>query len=355
MIVWLGIVVTGIVLRQGDRWWYARHRPHAAGLRTLMELQRHRSNNLTPALLLAGQWLSIVGWWGVAATGGVAGWIVAALAVAVQLRHLQEISHFAVHGVLTRTARFGNLLAELAVHHPLGLVPVPVRRRRHVRDHHPNAARPGVDPNLTELHTAGLRPGVGPVRFARALVYPLTLRGIVATVVGIGTNLVPRPGSYTRAAAVAVVLAAAFALGGWQAVVFGVLVPRLLLYPQLAWMSLLVEHTWFDPAVVTGPPAAVEAGRCLRLYPRNRALAALAAGTWLPYGDLHHYAHSAHPAVRWNYLPALELHLGHPHFTPAGLLFTPSAVLTRHRRALWAPAGAGGLDLATRAVVTATV
>jgi fatty acid desaturase len=355
MIVSLAIAVTGIALRQGDRWWYARHRPHAADLRTLMDLQRRQSNDITPALLLAGQWLSIVGWWGVAATGGVAGWIVAALAVAVQLRHLQEVSHFAVHGVLVRTARFGNILAEVAVHHPLGLVPVPVRRRRHVRDHHPNATRLGVDPNLTELHDAGLRPGVGAVRFALALVHPLTVRGIVATVGGIGANLVPRPGSYARAAAVAAVLAAAFALGGWQALVFGVLVPRLLLYPQLAWMSLLVEHTWFDPAAVTGTPAAVEAGRCLRLYPRNRVLAALAAGTWLPYGDLHHYAHSAHPAVRWNYLPALERHLGHPRFTPAGVLFTPSAVVTRHRRALSAPAGADGVDLAAGVVVTATV
>jgi fatty acid desaturase len=122
--------------------------------------------------------------------------------------------------------------------------------------------------------------------------------------------------------------------------VFGVLVPRVLLYPQLAWMSLIVEHTWFDPTVLTGAPATVEAGRCLRLYPRNRLLAALAAATWLPYGDLHHYAHSAHPAVRWSYLPALERYLGHPLFTPGGVLIGPSAVVRRHRRALAATTAA---------------
>lgn len=36
----------------------------------------------------------------------------------------------------------------------------------------------------------------------------------------------------------------------------------------------------------------------MHLYPRNRALAHLAAATWFPYGDLRHYAHSAHPGVR---------------------------------------------------------
>ncbi|MER6564605.1 aldehyde dehydrogenase family protein, partial [Streptomyces sp. NPDC001027] len=34
------------------------------------------------------------------------------------------------------------------------------------------------------------------------------------------------------------------------------------------------EHTWFDPDPRTGSPAWVEAGRCLRLYPTNRTLAA---------------------------------------------------------------------------------
>ncbi|MDJ0347564.1 hypothetical protein QMK19_40985 [Streptomyces sp. H10-C2] len=111
-------------------------------------------------------------------------------------------------------------------------------------------------------------------------------------------------------------------------------VPRLLLYPQLAWVSLLVEHRWFDAEPVTGPLAVVEAARCLRLYPRNHLLALIARGTWLPYGDLFHYAHSAHPAVRWNYLPTLDRALGAPHFTPTGLLLGPGSVARRHLAAL---------------------
>ncbi len=100
------------------------------------------------------------------------------------------------------------------------------------------------------------------------------------------------------------------------------------------------EHTWFDPEPRTGRPAWVEAGRCLRLYPHNRVLAVLAATTWLPYGDLHHYAHSAHPSVRWNYLRPLERHLGKPHFTPESLLLGPGSVAHRHFTALQPPAHA---------------
>ncbi|MGW3416423.1 hypothetical protein [Streptomyces sp. NPDC000888] len=131
---------------------------------------------------------------------------------------------------------------------------------------------------------------------------------------------------------------------GWAAVLRGVLLPRLLLYPQLAWLSLFVEHTWFDPDPDpdpdprTGARAWVVAGRCLRLYPPNRLLTALAATTWLPYGDLHHDAHSAHPAVRWNYLPAVERHLSTPHFTPPALLLGPASVARRHLHALSASA-----------------
>ncbi|GDY49224.1 hypothetical protein SANT12839_101060 [Streptomyces antimycoticus] len=142
-----------------------------------------------------------------------------------------------------------------------------------MRDHHPNAARPGLDPNLAELHQAGLRPGASRFRFARAVVYPLTWRGIRSTAAGIAANL-RRSGSWHRAAAVCVVLGAAYLIGGWPALVCGVLVPRLLLYPQLAWLSLINEHTWFAPEPRTGSPAWVEAGRCLRLYPTT--------GSWPP-------------------------------------------------------------------------
>ncbi|GAA3372040.1 hypothetical protein GCM10017744_101910 [Streptomyces antimycoticus] len=332
MLLSLLLIAAGVMLRQADRIWFTRRRPARAGAAELIALQRSRATNWTPALLLAGQWVQIAGWWHLAGHGLLAA-AAAALGVAVQFRHLQEISHFAVHGVLARTRGANQLLAEVFVHYPLGLIPVPERQRLHVRDHHPNAARPGLDPNLAELHQAGLRPGASRFRFARAVVYPLTWRGIRSTAAGIAANL-RRSGSWHRAAAVCVVLGAAYLIGGWPALVCGVLVPRLLLYPQLAWLSLINEHTWFAPEPRTGSPAWVEAGRCLRLYPHNRLLATFAAATWLPYGDLYHYAHSAHPAVRWNYLPALERQLHQPHFTADSLLTGPRSVIAHHRRSL---------------------
>ncbi|MER5870533.1 fatty acid desaturase [Streptomyces sp. NPDC002044] len=298
-------------------------------------MQRARANDWTPAVLVAGQWVQIAGYW-VLAAHGLAGAAVAAVGVAVQFRHLQEVSHHAVHGVLARTRRVNHVLAELGAHLPLGLVSIAVRRQRHVRDHHPNATLTG-DPTLAELAQAGLRPGVVHRVFAAALLFPLTPRGVRATAEGLAANLRPRPGRYAAPAGVAAVFASAYAAGGWAAVLAGVLVPRLLLYPLLAWWSLLVEHTWFDPEHRTGSPAQVEAGRCLRLYTGNRALAVLAAATWMPYGDLHHYAHSAHPCLRWNYLPALERHMPLCHYTPDGFFAGRCSVIRRHRAALDRP------------------
>lgn len=332
----LAIIAVGMVLRQGDRWWFspARGRRTPDSLRSVMTLQRERLNDVTPVLLLLGHWLELAGWSAVAVGGGPWGCAVAAVAGAVKFRHLQEVSHFAVHGVLARGGRLNTLLAETTVHIPLGFVPVAVRRRRHVREHHPNATVAGADPNLAELHRAGLCAGVTTARCVLGMIRPLTPAGLYDT--GRGLSVLWRePGAGRLRTAGPVAVAATAAVGfGWEAAVFVFLVPRLLLYPQLAWMSLLVEHRWFDPEPVTGPPVAVEAGRCLRLYPHNALLALLARGTWLPYGDLYHFAHSAHPAVRWNYLPALERSLCGPAYRPHALLLGTSAVLRRHRRAL---------------------
>jgi len=237
--------------------------------------------------------------------------VLAATIGAVKGRHLQEVSHFAVHGALFKTARMSNALTEALAHVPMGFGPVVVRQARHVRDHHPNAAVPGLDPNLTELATAGLAAGIAATDFVLAVLFPLTGAGLSATVRGLVGNLHPRRG-WWRLVAFCIAPAAAMLLGGVPLLLAGFVVPRLLLYPQLAWVSLLVEHSWFDAPAPVGDRRLVEYGRCVRLYQRRRLWSVFARATWLPYGDLMHYAHSVHPGLRWNYLAAADALLGPP-------------------------------------------
>jgi len=330
MIVAGAVVVGGIALRQVDRWWFCLRRgdfPESA--RQLLAVQRRRANDVTPALLLVGHWIELAGWWVLGAALGPMGWALAAVVTAVKFRHLQEVSHFAVHGALFGHARLGDAVTEVAVHGPLGFVPVVVRRHRHVRLHHPNATVPQLDPNLADLQRAGLRPGIGRAAFVRGVLFPVTPLGVFETLRGLADNLVPRRGARWRLAAFLLTPTAAFLLGGTPLLVFGFVVARMLIYPQLAWMSLLVEHTWFAADPEPGTPARVEAARCVRVYPSRPLLEAVARALWLPYGDLFHYAHSVHPAVRWNYLPRLDVLLGLPHCRAPRVLFGRDAVLSQ--------------------------
>jgi fatty acid desaturase len=333
VIIAVFLLLAGVAIRQVDRWHYSLYRENRKSLSSLslheiIRLQRQNSNNVTPALLLAGHWLEIVGWW---ALGGWLGgwyWLIVASAVAVKFRHLQEVSHFGIHRVLCRSPRVGDNLIEFGAHAPLALVAVSVRRDKHVRRHHPNATRQGIDPNLVDLGSAGMCEGCRLLGFVRAVAYPLTLTGIVATCRGLGRNLISGGSPWWRIPVFSGVLVLSYLVAGWPALVFGVAVPRILLYPQLSWLSLLVEHRWFDAEVPSGRPVEVEAGRCLRLYYDRQIFTALVRVSWLPYSDLFHFAHSAHPSVRWNYLPAVERIVGLPEFTPEKLIFGHSSAIS---------------------------
>jgi fatty acid desaturase len=375
--LFLGLGVVGVGLRQLDRWHFRTARGRRTGLDSvpaILEAQRSRANDLTPTLLLAGHWLEVAAWWGLAAWSGSArlgsvgsgsvgsgsvvlrwaGLALAAVMTAVKFRHLQETSHFAAHGVLFRRLRVGDTITEIMVHAPLGYRPVAARRERHVRRHHPNAAVLGVDPNLGELAAAGLWPGATAAGFVRGVLFPVTAHGIAATVWDIVRNLgggEQRIGwrGWWRVLIALLVPAAAFAIGGLPVLIAGYVLPRLLLYPQLAWMSLLVEHTWFEPAEPGVGRSETEASRCLRVYRDRKVLELLARYLWLPYGDLYHYAHSVHPAVRWNYLPRLEALLGFPNRTAPRVLFGRDSVLGKLRAATVADAvGKRAADTVTR-------
>jgi fatty acid desaturase len=340
---WTALGVAGIGLRQVDRVRFARRRGDEARPTTVpavLERQRSHANNVTPTLLLVGHWLEIAAWWGLGAALGPAFLVVAAVLVSVKFRHLQETSHFAAHGVLFRSLRTGDAVTDVAAHAPLGFAPVPTRRERHVRRHHPNAAVPGVDPNLDELVRAGIRPGASTPAFIAGVLFPLTPRGAADTMRGIAGNL--RAGGWWRMFLFVAVPAAAYAVGDLPVLIAGYAIPRLLIYPQLAWMSLLVEHTWFDDVPngddapdgknVAAQKVETEAARCIRLYRARPFAELLARSLWLPYGDLYHFAHSAHPSVRWNYLRLVDELLGSPGRTAGHVIFGKDSVLASLRR-----------------------
>jgi fatty acid desaturase len=255
---------------------------------------------------------------------------------AVKCRHFQEISHFGIHIALCRNRRLGDLLTEFAAQGPLALATVDDRRDTHVRRHHPNANVPGADPNLAELSQAGMYPGCSRGEFLRATVFPFTPLGMVATVHTLWHNLRPRAGTWWRLPMLAVTLAVVLVLSGPLGLA-ALAIGRLLCYPQLAWMSLLVEHRWFSATPRRGRPIEVEARRCVRALWGRPWSQSLARVTWLPYGDLFHFAHSVYPTVRWNYLPNVERIIGLPDFTPAHLWRGPASVVSALRRTLSQP------------------
>ena len=282
-------------------------------MQEVFSLQRKMSNNVTPVLLMTGHWIEILGWWALGAAVGSWLWVVVVFIIAGKFRQLQELSHFGVHRSLCRSARVGDALIEFGAHAPLALQTVSARRRTHVREHHPAATISGRDPNLADLERVGLTPGCTTLGFILALFYPLSPWGLAWTCKQIVSNLWSANSPWWRPPIFLGACTLSYLIAGWPGIVFSFLLPRLLVYPQLSWLSLLVEHRWFDAAIPRSRrPLEVESSRCQRLYLRHPALAIVAKIYWLPYGDLFHFTHSVHPAVRWSYLPAVERVVGLP-------------------------------------------
>jgi hypothetical protein len=87
------------------------------------------------------------------------------LYVGCRLRALQELSHFAVHGVLCPSFKLSHLLADIFYQYPLGLPTASARYQSHVLNHHPNPNIPNKDPNLQDYVDLGFAPGISVKRF----------------------------------------------------------------------------------------------------------------------------------------------------------------------------------------------
>lgn len=325
----VSVVLFGMGLRQIDRLWYAagtatttRGGQRAADVAAqLRRHQRRRANNVTPVLVMAGHWVEIAGWWALLPRLGWLGAAMLTLVISLKFRHLQELTHYAVHGALAKSRRLGDLLAEVFYQAPLAMVALPVRRRNHVVLHHPNAARAGLDPNAAEIAAAGITEGCGRRRFLLGAIWPVTPAGLLVTLRARKAGVLSGP---LRLVAPFALMLLAFQVSGSAALIWGVVVPLLVVYPQLAWLAMLIEHRWFAPQEQRPTRIANEAQRCLRLYQRRPILTAIARLTWLPYGDVFHFAHSAFPNLRWNYLAAVD------RLAAGAIAGYPSMLLGRH-------------------------
>jgi fatty acid desaturase len=341
----LSLIAIGVIVRQIDRLWFSDLRSglrfsranRPTTVRATFDLQRRRRNNLTPVLVLTGHWLEVAGYLlFLSRTESIPWTLVVAGLVAIKCRHFQEISHFGIHSALCRSRRMGDVLIEFAAQGPLALATVDDRRESHVRRHHPNANVPGLDPNLDDLLRAGLTPGCSRRRFIGALVYPFSFSGLARTGTTVWSNLQPRAGSWWRLPLTAAFFTAVYFMSGLPGVA-AITIARAVLYPQLAWMSLLAEHRWFADTPRRGRPIEVEAARCVRVLRGRPVLELIARTSWLPYGDLFHFVHSTYPTIRWNYLPTMERLIGLPQFTPANIFSGHSSLIAMLYRSACMP------------------
>lgn len=312
MQVSLVVVGLGIVLRIPDRLWHSvwlgRHdvvgHGQAPTYRKMQALQSRRANDVTPVLLALGHWLEIAGWWMLCRSNGSVAWCLVALLVAVKMRHLQELTHFAVHGSLARSPSVNDIIGEVAFQSPLYMPSLPERRQSHVREHHPNATDNARDPNIAELRKAGFVSRSSRRHRYMPFIAPLSMRYLSNDLAHIIRTFKQArfQNLHHNCGLLLMPIILCLLLGGPAALIFGLLLPRLVLYRMLSWMSMLVEHNWFVAHSTAHGRLSREADRCIRLYESRPLLKTLTRATWLPYGDLFHYAHSVYPRLRWNYL-----------------------------------------------------
>jgi fatty acid desaturase len=254
------------------------------------------------------------------------------LFVGGRFRELQEIGHFAIHGVICPSRRLGLLLTDIFCQFPLFKPSAYFRRHTHVVEHHPHANLDALDPNLGDFRVAGLVPGITVPRYWRGVFFPLTAAGILLRLKECLTNLLHRNHGtgelLLRTLIVSLITLPMVLLGYTREIVWIYLVPLVAVYPLFAWLSQVVEHRWFLPQ----PDDRSRLSRELA-FGRPTEYAGLTGllirQNIFPFGDSYHLAHSLFPNVRWNYLPAvhelLKRHLeGYMDHASRGLFWHPT-------------------------------
>jgi fatty acid desaturase len=237
-----------------------------------------------------------------------------------RMRALQEVGHNALHAALCPSKSYQWLLSNLLFQFPIFKRDMQSRFVTHVREHHPNADIPGVDPNLMRVSAAGMRPGISPFGFVVALLYPMLPHGIFNSIqtmlrAAIKENR-DRKIVVLRILTCSVVVALFLCLGGWAGFFVGYLIPLVVFYPLFSWWSLLSKHRWHTPYVPNLDKRSHD-------YEHGRAtdftgiFAPVLRYLIFPMSDAYHLAHHIYPYVRTEYLPAVdrELKVIEPRYT----------------------------------------
>lgn len=246
-----------------------------------------------------------------------------------RMRALQEIGHNALHAALCPSKHYQWMLSNIFFQFPMLKRDMNSRFITHVKEHHPNADVPGKDPNLKRVINAGMVPGIKSYEFIRALLFPVSPKGLLGNLKGNCRDVIHENASSKIIILRAVVMAAMICLfiwlGGIPALLFGWFIPAISIYPLFSWWSLLSKHRWHTPYV----PGL---GRREHDYEHGRATdfpglsGAVQRYMIFPMSDAYHLAHHIFPFVRSEYMPAVDraLKVHEPRYTQyisSGMIF----------------------------------
>lgn len=223
--------------------------------------------------------------------------------IATRMRALQEIGHFAMHGTLVKSKKLGFILTNIFCQYPLFLSDSTKRQISHCVKHHPNAGVIGKDPNIDEFISIGFKPKISYSKFIYCVLYPITPKGIANKFANIFNNYSEI--NFLRVLISLLLIVPFIMQGHYLELVLFYIVPVILIYPQLAWISQIVEHRWFveSESNIDKHKRELIIGRPT-FY--NGITGFFIKATIFPFGDSFHLAHSLFQYARFNYLASIN-------------------------------------------------
>lgn len=98
-------------------------------------------------------------------------YFVTSIFISFRIRSLQEISHFALHGTLTKDKNWGYFVSNLFFQYPFILPNISERFVSHCLKHHPNSCIVDRDPNIDSFVSIGFLPGITKRKFLLSVFY----------------------------------------------------------------------------------------------------------------------------------------------------------------------------------------